>query len=231
LTETMRRPFLAVAADASKSTLARLTTSKRDRLKYSDKLTDMGQAVRAGRSREVLDIFAQLPESLRKEKSILIMRLMAARQIGENETLEAIEAIRAEYPNDPCLDLIMIEDCAMRKQYGKALAAIDNLDRAVGGDPYLDVRRGAMYMDEKKSAEAKKHYQKAIDAEPTLKLPYWSLVSLSLKEKDFAETCRLLDLVHDKLGVETRGVDQGPHYAEFVKSPEYREWIAKRQKK
>jgi len=63
-----------------------------------------------------------------------------------------------------------------------------------------------------------------------LKGAYWRLVDVSLHQKDFAETARLLNLLADRFQMQIKDLTTVPSYAEFVRSPEYKDWLESRIK-
>jgi tetratricopeptide (TPR) repeat protein len=227
LSQTMRRMYLPMAAEASKSLLAKLTQSESDFVKHRSKLVELSTADADGRSARVLEIYATLPPSLQKDKTFLLARMKAAAEVSEKEYADTLDAFRDYYPADPCLDILLIDHYFLRKQFDRALACIDTLDKAVGGDPYLNVMRANVYLEKKDFAKARECAQKAVAAEENLQPAYWALITASLGTKDFAETSRLLTAVREKCGVEIDDLAADSEYAEYVKSPEYNEWLKK----
>lgn len=223
--QTIRRMYLPVAAEASKSVLARLTKSESDFIKNIKTLEQMSLALRDGRNAQLLDLYKSLPHSLQKEKIFLLMRVKAAPDVSEKEYAEALDAFRDACPGDACLDLLLIDHYVMKKEYDRALGCIDALDKAVGGDPYLNAMRANMYVEKQDFAKARECAQKAVAAEETLEPAYWSLIAACLGVKDFAETSRQLTAIHEKCGVEIGDLTTTPEYAEFIKSPAYKEWL------
>jgi hypothetical protein len=73
-------------------------------------------------------------------------------------------------------------------------------------------------------AAAKVSYQRSIDTEPTLAKPYWGLVTLSLKTRDFDQTAAMLDQIEQKLHLKIGDLEAIPLYAGFVKSDAYSKW-------
>ena len=65
----------------------------------------------------------------------------------------------------------------------------------------------------------------AAQREPTLVAAYWSLISVALARKDYAETARLLTRIRG-MGVQLADLTTIPEYAGFVDSIEYRKWLA-----
>ena len=136
---------------------------------------------------------------MKKERSVLLLRLQAAQSLNnEAEYTQSIEDYRTAHPEDACVDLLSIDFHVVKKQYPEALACIDRLDHAVLGDPYLQILRANAHAEQNDLVAARADLEKAIAAEPDLLDAYWSLVSVSLKDKNFNETLRTLRLIRDR---------------------------------
>ena len=66
----------------------------------------------------------------------------------------------------PAFDLILMNHYVLGRRADDALACIDRLGKAVGGDPYLDADRAGIYLNKGDLAAAKKCAQKAAAVEP-----------------------------------------------------------------
>jgi hypothetical protein len=224
---TMRRIFLAAAAEASKGFLEKLLGSESELVKHLPHIQRMAARNREGRPAEALRIYRSLPAAVQREKFVLLLRFQAAQGLSDEEQLAAAADMRKHCPGDPCLDLLSLDAVLLRRQYDEALACVDRLDAAVGGDPYSDLLRGNIHYMKGDRAAAKSHAAKAIAAEPTLAPAHWTLVQVALDERDHAETVRLLLRIEQVLKLEFGDLTAVPEYAEFVKSPEYREWLGR----
>jgi tetratricopeptide (TPR) repeat protein len=187
--------------------------------------SEMTKRTKAGEYQEALDISRALPERLKQEKVVLFMRIQAARHLKGEPYDEAVRAYRKAFPNEPNMDLIMIDAYHAHKLFDRELASIDGLDRTVDGDPYLDAIRGRVYVCKGDLAAAKRCARKSIEAEPDVPTAYLCLIEVSLKEKDFAETSRLLTIVRSKFPRRMPALENNPVYAEYTASPQYRDWV------
>lgn len=184
--------------------------------------------VRKGESQEALEVFDALPEGVRKDRQAQAMRLIAATSIGGPVYLKAEEEFRRLFPDDLGLDLISIDGFVLRKEFDKALQALDRLDRLVG-DPLLDVLRGNMHVGIGDLVQAKKAGERAAKEVPYLVDPRQLLVTVSLRQKAHSETVRLLIEIEKEFKVVMDETSE--EYAEFVKSQEYRDWLRSRAAK
>jgi tetratricopeptide (TPR) repeat protein len=155
------------------------------------------------------------------------MYLMATMNLGadaEADYLAGLETFRQLYPNDPAIDFISIDYFLLKKRYDEVHKSIDRLDKAVGGDPYLNVLRGSTSMEAGQFEEASRAMEKAIKDEPDMSKAYWARIGLSLQEKKHDDTLKWLQAIVEKCQVAITNLNEVPEYAEFVKSPQHGEW-------
>ncbi len=224
MSDTMRRMFLFAAAQ-NPGILRQLAGEKNPFLEHIDDYKLMMEKVRAGDGKGAAELYNRLPEKVRKEKSVMLANVMASAKIDDATYGRALDEFRAAFPRDAGVDLMSIDAFILKERYGDALAAIDRLDASVGGDPYLDVLRANIHIKKGDLARAREAGLRAAQREPTLAAAYWSLVSISLAQKDYAETVRLLTQIR-ALGVQLADLSTIPEYAGFVDSIEYRKWLA-----
>ncbi len=179
---------------------------------------------------QVLQLYRGLPESVQKNKMAFTLRLGAAQALRGEAQRQALADFRKFYPNDAAVDLLVFDGLVAEKSFDKALAAVDRIDKAVGGDPHLKVIRAKVLQKEGKSAEAKTMVEAAIAEEPTLKGAYYFLIDRALEAKDFAKTAKLLTTLETKCGERFKDLTKVSAYRAFVKSPEYKTWLKSHHK-
>jgi tetratricopeptide (TPR) repeat protein len=236
LTQTYRRVVLPGLAEAKRGLLDRLNGSDRLFTKNLPTIQSAMQEVRAGQHASALARLRGLPAELRDQKIFALIAVQAAQGCDEAEYLKELERLRKLFPNDPTVELVLLDYYALKRQFDEAIRVIDRLNAAVGGDPHLVATRALMLGEAGRAAEAKTEAERAIAEEPTHEFCYSVRVGLALKQKNFADALAWL-----KKGVEVGAVDTdtdgllaAPDYAEFVKSPQFAEfgkWLAERGKK
>jgi hypothetical protein len=228
LTRFVRRDYLLRTASAPGTEIA---PADREFIQNRAAIQELEQAAERGDYRSALQTYDDLPAGLRKDKTILAVRLKSAAGLGGDKYLSALEDFRKYHPDDACIDLLSVEYFTLQKRRGAALEALDRLDRSVGGDPYLNVLRADTHLQAGDLKKARRFAEKAVDEEPDLQAAYWSLVTVALREKQFDETVRLLDTLAAKFALRFGDFTKEPEYADFVKSPQYRRWLAARKTK
>src|SRR5262249_43369337 len=169
--------------------------------------------------------YESLPESLKKDKTVMLNRLRASQAASDDVYQEALEDYTRLFPGDPSIDLQSIDANLLKKKYDDAIACVDRLDRAVGGDGFLDSIRSNIKLTQGDLEAAKTFIEKAIAANPENIDFYWQRVGISLKENNFDNTLKYLNAVEEQFHPEFDDLSQIDDYAGFVKSPQYQEWL------
>ncbi len=184
------------------------------------------QAIRSGRPAEALGEYEKLSAPVKREKLMLLMRLDALFQLGDMSAyLKAIEEYCDLYPDDPSLDLIVLNGLVLSGKYEELRHALDRLQAQVGEDPYLDILRANSFASEGHFVRAKALAISALDREADLQDGYWVLINVALGERSFDEVTRLFTILHDKWGIYPTDLETVPRYAEYVKSDAYKVWL------
>ena len=232
LTDTVRRMYVKGAAEVNKGLLDKLGGSDQLLVKYGHLLEKMGAQVREGKPKEALTSWGLMPEELQKEKLVMTLRVMAAGQIDDEEVyLRAIDAFQKAYPRDTAVDLIAFDGYFLRKKWEETFKTVDRLDQRLGGDPFLEVLRGNVWGAQEKWDNALECFLRGAKAEPSLVVAHWSVAGAALKVKNWKEVSRTLLILERDLKIEMTDLTEAEDYAEFIKTPEYREWMKARLKK
>lgn len=230
ISETFRRGFLPMAESAQKDFIEKLEGVEKLFLQYISETQGIVLLIKAGRAADALKMWAALPEPLRKDKNLLLMRLSLAAEIGGRELDAAIEDFRKAFPDEPALDLALMDILTEQKKFDEAMTVIARIEKTLGGDPYLHVLRAGVLLKQDKFAEAKQWAQKTIAEEPTLVDGPITLLTISLLEKNHAETARLLTLLEMEFKLTMGDLTKAEQYEDFVKSKEYGEWMSSRKR-
>jgi tetratricopeptide (TPR) repeat protein len=220
----IRHGAMAFVEYESRNVWQKLTRREVAFIEHSPTRVKMKKAALAGRFDEAWQLLESLPEEIRYHRSTVSAAVMVGQQIDEGRYAAYLERVRKNYPNDPSLDLTLLDLYGLKKQWNKFQEGLDRLDQMLGGDPYLDVMRGLGYDEEGKHAEAKQAYASAIKALPDEEHVYWFAIASSRNHGEFADMAARLDALAARFGMTFENLETEPVYAEFVKSPEYAEW-------
>jgi tetratricopeptide (TPR) repeat protein len=221
--QNLRRSFLPLAHQQGGASLDSLSGEEKDLVAHINEVSQMGLYVRQKDWRQAMNVYAQLPPTVQQSTPALTMRLLATQSISNADYLATIDAFRKSHPKDAMIDLISIDAHLIRKDYAKALEAIDRVDKSVGGDPYLNVLRGSILEREQKLDAARAILEKSVAQEPSLLRGYYALIDLSLERHNYGDTVKWLKQAEAK-GVKFGDMRNAATFGDFVKSPEYKSW-------
>ena len=226
LSTTFRRGYLPIVANENPDQLSDWEKSYTQNLPT---IQQMAKQLEEGNAAESLATFDSLPDELKSDKNLLMYRVRAAQAVSDEQYAAALATLQATYPNDACTLLLSIDAHFLNGNFAEAIAAVDRLDQAVGGDPYLLVMRSGIYLEAGDVAQAKTSAVEAVVQDDSLIDAYWTLGSVSLMENDFDSTLRVLTTLEDKFGIEMQDLNKVPAYADFVQSPQYQQWIGRNE--
>lgn len=225
--QTLRRPMISLAASANRNAIQRLIGTDNDYMTHLDEVTSFRTQSTGGRWQQALKTYDGLPDSLKHDKTIMMLWVMDSERAGREAYVGAMSDYEKAFPGDPSLMLLEIDAKFLSKDYEGEIKTLDQLDVRVGGDAYLDTMRATARFAQSRAVDARLYLMDAIQREPTLQRPWELLLDIALKSKNNAEIVRLLDESAEKAGFRWTRVGTAKGFAEFVKSPEYAEWVKK----
>jgi tetratricopeptide (TPR) repeat protein len=227
ITETLRRLFISAAYEESKSILDRLSGKEDAFAKNMPLINQMTAAKNQGENESALACYKQLPAELQKEKFVLLIAMMAAQNVNDKEYEAIMSTFKAAHPSEPCLDFILIDYYILRKEYPQALASSKRMDKLLDGDANMRCLSGRINNLQEKRPQAKAMFQKAIELEDDYLPAYQELWAISLLDKDYDESVRLLDVMNQKCNAQLKELEESEENAEFLQSPQYQKWKEK----
>lgn len=222
---TIRRLLLASLPDGKPADEAAI--------KAATDFRDFAEAARNGDARDALQRFESLPASYQQDKTTLLLRVVASSHLKDDPAAVAVaaDAFKGRFGDDPACDLLMVNIHLARGQTAEAVACVDRIDAAVGGDPYLDYLRSNLFAAGKDRAAAREYAARAFERDPSLLGPVNTLLTYALQDGDFEDAKRWLLTIERSPTFGLRfnaDFDGNAYFAEFVKSPQYAEWLRER---
>ncbi|MGC1274080.1 MAG: hypothetical protein WBC44_10265 [Planctomycetaceae bacterium] len=228
----IRRGLLSIAAHNNRGLLERLTGAESDLIRHGADVAKLSEA--SGRSdwTEVLATYDALPESLRRDKNVLLIAMNAAALSDEGRYSELIETFREAHPGDPATDLMLIDYNYLRGRLDQSIAALRRLDARVGGDAFVKTMIARMLIEQNKGAEADRVLREAIALENDLEDTHLALVGSAVASGDHAEAVRRYDDLTRLAELDSAAVREAlaayPGSEAFFASKEFAAWEASR---
>ena len=226
LSQTLRRIALPLLTHDNRNLLQKLLKSESDFIKHWPDIQAMQQAIRNSNGKRAIEIYHQLPQTMQEDKTVLLLRIMAASRVrDEPDYADGLDDFQRLFPGEPMIDLMSVDVMFTERKFEKMRASIDNIDKFVEGDPFLDVLRAASYRE---AGDLKTAEQLALKAAAQPRLGpqgHWELITIALAAEDYVKTRKYLLEVEERFALEFSDLTEVPDYAGFVKSPEYQTWL------
>jgi len=223
LASQVRADALALALKEDPTILDRLDQHEAERTKHWKELQGIWQMQVDKKWLDAIEAYKKLPQTLQETRMVLLMKLTAARHVSEDEKAAVIEALEKKHSDDPTAGFRLLEAGYEDRDWKMAEKGLDILDKATGGDAYLDFKRCEVHFTANEYDAARAAGNKALDKEPDLAAAHWALIGLANKQKDWEGVVNGLDRA-EKNGIKIPDLTRSPNYGEFVKSDDYREW-------
>jgi hypothetical protein len=202
-----------------------LERSASENVKLDEKMTRIRTATLAGKEDEARAILATFPPEVRAKKGLMVQRVALSASLPPAEYQQALDEYAKLFPGDPSLDLVAVDGHWLRKDYASSLAAVDRLDRTVGGDPYLDGLRAMLHDQAGDLDKALEVARSGVTREPELQPLWWFLLTVQLDRKEVGPALATIDELGTRFGIEMSedAMRAEPKYAFLLASPEWKQ--------
>lgn len=126
--------------------------------------------------------FDMLPAPVRNTRVADVLNLQISSELDEATYMQEIEKFERKYAGEPGVQLTLIDLYFLRKDYDKAMAAINSIDSMINKDPFLDYYRGLMYNVKEENGKAMDCYTRVTVSNPNFPSPYAELMAHYLEK-------------------------------------------------
>lgn len=152
---------------------------------WASKLPEMRRLMTSGQAEEALDIYNELPAKVKNMRAMQIMHVLISSGLDDMDQYNAaIEQYKKLYPNEPNMQLLLLDGYIIKKQYDQALDGINEIDKMVQKDPMLDYYRYMVYNLKEDKAKGRTHLIAAMKQMPDFEDGMLELIALYIGEKD-----------------------------------------------
>jgi putative PEP-CTERM system TPR-repeat lipoprotein len=166
--------------------IAILSTALKDAPKDPELLSLAGETyMRAGDFRKATEYFEKAAAVA--PNTSLIRTALGMSRLAQGDNARAIEDLQISAdldPKSPRAGILLVITHVRNKEYDKALAAVNKLEKAQPNDPLMHTLKGGVYASKKDVAAARTSFQKALALQPTYFPAVANLVQLDVQEKN-----------------------------------------------
>jgi hypothetical protein len=155
---------------------------------------------------EAKQLIDELPDSLRKNKIVQIYNLQVSSQLSDDKYNAAIQEYMQFYPDQPNMQLVLLDIYTNKKEYGKVMEAVNKLDSLLGHDPFLDFYRAhcSSYLNDK--AGTRKYLERLNTALPLFENGALELIENYAETKEFNKAFPVINKLKKSRDFDTSGL-------------------------
>ncbi len=207
----------------------RRTKAEQEHVDSIGRMTEIVQLQTEGQHAKVLEKYRKLPESRQREKIALIARLRSATLVSATEHEAALTDLRKFHPGDRCLALASMEYHLQYGDHQQLLDAVNDLDRVIGGDPYLDVIRISALFGLNRTDEALSTLAATQSWDDSYYQVQYLLLLTSIVRGEFDKAEEHSRYLEKNFGFQLSDFEGHPDFAQFLARESYQAWKKSRE--
>ena len=146
---------------------------------------DVRSKMSAGNYTEAKRVFDALPIVIKNSKAFQMMNILICSNLEDDDYSKAMDGYKSLYPNEPNMNLMMIDYYILRKDYPRAMESVNKMDAYIDRDPFLDYYRALIYLLMEDRPKAVEKLEKLLTAMPGFTEGTQVLLINYLHEKDY----------------------------------------------
>lgn len=220
----LRRYFLGLSDGATRTLEDKVRGLDKLRVHHHRDLERAEESFLAGANKQALEVLDQLPEQLKSDSAVILARLNAARAVSKDVFLTVLADARRRAPKNASVERIALDHFLETNALEDARASVGTLNTAIGGDAYLDWILATIEDATGDFEAARSACNRAIQQDETLRDPWLTLLSISVRETRHAETLSILQGMDARFDMDWTGLDKSSDYAAFFASEFGQAW-------
>ncbi len=215
--ETYRTVLQPVLLQSQKPAVG-FTSGQKEEMNTYIKMAEVIRAARTGNHSEASRLYQQLPEDLKKAKSVLVARLLAK---DREEFFNAADTMISHYPNSPAVGLHFMDFGIQNEDMETIKRSKEMLEKWTAGDPYIDLNLAAATL-KAGDVDAAVEMTKEIDARDfDFRYPVFLKFNIALRSKDNAMILKCCRILRDDYDEDMKKLLKSDACQDFVESLEY----------
>jgi hypothetical protein len=164
------------------------------KLSWAKHLVEMKNLTNQGKPEEALAVYDKLPREAQRMRAIQIMHVMIVSALEDPErSIAAIKEYKSLYPNEPNMHLLLLDGYFKNKEYDKALEGVNELDKMINKDPFLDYFRYLIYNTMEDHTNARASLVQLMKNMPDFEEGTLELIAMYIKEDQATEADRWIE--------------------------------------
>jgi hypothetical protein len=184
---------------------------------------------RKGDLRGAFQEMEKLPAEIADSRVILVQRASLASEANDDAAYRRVLArLEKLHGNDPAAAFMLLDHYFYAKDVNKCLQAIAAIESRVGVDGMTQMLRSNIYMSSGMHKEAITYASKAIDIEPEMSDPYFTLAQSHVMLGQFGEAIEVYSTLQADFGYEFSedNFAQDAAFKKFIASAQFKKWLS-----
>lgn len=175
---------------------------------------------------QAAQLFEQIPNELKQQKTFQLTLLAFADKISPQYYQTAIDNYEKQYPNDPSLQLILLNKLFLQKNYTQTLQCIDQLAQKVFNDPFLNFQRANTYWAMADTTNALNTAQKLINDIPDFIDGHLTLLIYAIEAQKYDIALSEMQTMVEWFSYEKSTLEQmlADEFPQFIRSETFQKW-------
>lgn len=169
---------------------------------------------------------AKLPPVVQEEKIVQLIQLQLANSLSLDKLDSLKQLFIEKYPNDKLIYLKSMEMAFERQDFDAIMENIDELNKQIGGDPYLKLIKAGVYRNNIQDDLALKLAEEVVVEEPDNDEAYWLVLDILIIKKQYKKAIEYFAKMKEEFGENAAEYIVYDGYTEFYESTPYQQWIA-----
>lgn len=155
---------------------------------WIQQVADMRRKMNSGEYDEALEIYRELPEKMKKMKIVQMIHILITSNLGDDAAYEsALDEYMQLYPNEPNMHLLLIDNYILKKEYEKAMHSVNEMDKMIDKDPFLDYYRYLLYNLMGDDDNARVNIQQLVKNIPDFEDGLLEMIAVSIEDDNKTE--------------------------------------------
>jgi Tetratricopeptide repeat len=170
----------------------------------------------------------KLPAAISDSRVMLVQRASLASEAGDDAGYRKMLArLEQLHGSDPAAAFMLLDHYFFAKDLDKCLRAIATIESRVGVDGMTQMLRSNIYMTMGKHQDAITYARKAIEVEPDMTDPYFTLAQSHVALGQFDEAIDVYSTLQDDFGYRFTkdNFAQEATFTKFIASPQFKKWM------
>jgi tetratricopeptide (TPR) repeat protein len=200
-----------------------------DQFETDGPLREMLQACQSGDSQRATELYRQSPRDDRERRLFMLLLIPATKDRDEPGFQFAVEECNSRFSDDVQINVSLASAFRDKLRFDDAIDSLRKVQAVVGGDPYLGAWAADVYLASGQTDRAKDQVATILSKAPgDWDSDVW-LLKNCLKRQDYAQAVDVLRAIENEFEPGTLDKFHFSSYPEFLKSTEYKEWVARRK--